>query len=396
MEKSDYLEFNKLISSFNKMRSEIDKREDYLEDSLESFKTLFNSTLESIVLTKDSEIIDVNNVTLDLLKAKDKSDFIGKNMMIFVSEEYREIVKNNLHKDTLPYEVELITLTGEKINVFVQGKLLKFLGQTVRVTAIIDITEVKQKDRLLFQQSKMASMGEMIGNIAHQWRQPLSVITTCSSGIKLENEIGSLNDERLNKSVDNIIENCRYLSKTIDDFRNFFKQDRQIEEFNVNEYINKVLKLLGSSLKNNDIDVKLDFKDDLYLKGVPSEFMQVIINLINNSKDAFILNNIASKTIWIKSEKINNDIVIQVIDSAGGINETIIDKIFEPYFTTKHKSKGTGIGLYMSHQIITEHFDGLIDVKNSECILDEKKYKGCSFTISIPLNKNNYILNYSI
>lgn len=396
MEKSNYIEFNKLIHSFNKMKKEVDKREDYLEDSLESFKTLFNSTLESIILTKDFKIIDVNNITIDLLKAKDKSDFIGKNMIDFVNDEYKQVVKNNLQKDTLPYEVELITLTGEKINVFVQGKLLRFLGQKVRVTAIIDITDVKQKDRLLFQQSKMASMGEMIGNIAHQWRQPLSVITTSASGIRLEKEIGSLTDERLNKSVDNIIDNCKYLSKTIDDFRNFFKRDRQIEEFNLSEYIQKVLKLVSSSLKNNEINVKLDLHENLYLKGVPSEFMQVIINIINNSKDAFLLNGLEVKDIFIKSKKINNDIVIEIADTAGGISETIIDKIFDPYFTTKHKSKGTGIGLYMSHQIITEHFNGLINVKNCEYTHDNKKYKGCCFTLNIPLDKVENNLDYNI
>ncbi|MGA1933460.1 ATP-binding protein [Arcobacter sp. YIC-464] len=396
LEKSNYLEFNKLISSFNKMKKEVDKREEYLEESLDSFKSLFNSTLESIVLTKDAKIIDVNDVTIELLGAKDKNDFVGKSMMDFISPEYRNLVKKNLQKDTEPYEVELIKLNKEKINVFVQGKLLNFLGETVRLTAVIDITDVKQKDRLLFQQSKMASMGEMIGNIAHQWRQPLSVITTCASGIRLEKELDSLTDERLNVSIENIIENCKYLSKTIDDFRNFFKKDRVLEEFDLNEYINKVLKLVGSSLKNNEIDVDLNFEKDLYLKGVPSEFMQVIINLINNSKDAFVLNNIEIRNLKITTKIENKNIKIEIIDNAGGISESIIDKIFEPYFTTKHKSKGTGIGLYMSHQIITEHFKGSINVKNNETLINEKVYPGTNFTILIPTEIENQILDYTI
>ncbi|MGA1940228.1 ATP-binding protein [Arcobacter sp. YIC-310] len=395
--KSDYIELNNFINSFNVMQKEIDKREEYLEASLESFKALFNSTLESIILIKNTKIIDVNDITLNLFEAKGKEDFIEKDILDFIDSKYKLLMKENITKNTEPYEIEFIKFNDEKINTIVQSKCLKFLGENIRVTAIIDITEIKQKDRLLFQQSKMASMGEMIGNIAHQWRQPLSVITTCASGIRLEKEMQTLNDENFEKSIEHIVDNCKYLSKTIDDFRNFFKQDRKIEEFCLHTYIQKVLKLVSSSLKNNDIDIELDFeREQIYLKGVPSEFMQVFINLINNSKDAFILNNIKRRKIIIKTKRLEDKVLIEVTDGAGGIKEEIIDKIFEPYFTTKHKSKGTGIGLYMSHQIINEHFKGNIEVKNCSFMIDNKSYKGTSFILDIPLNKNEYILDYII
>ncbi len=381
-----YKELNNLLKSFNKMQVEIDKREDNLEKSLNSFKSLFNSTMESIVLTKDGKIVDVNDITLKLFNTESKKEFIGKQMFDFIEIDYHDLVKSNLIKNTQPYEVELIRPDGKRLQALVQGKIIEFEGKELRLTAVIDITELKQKDQLLFQQSKMASMGEMIGNIAHQWRQPLNTISTCASGIKFEKEFGVLNDDRIVETMDIIVDNTQFLSKTIDDFRNFFKSDKSSEKFLIKDIVDQALKILNASLKNYDIEVSKKYLDEeFYYEGLSNEFVQVIINLINNSKDAFISNKIVDRFIFITESIENNKFILEIKDNAGGIPNEIVDKIFEPYFTTKHKSQGTGIGLYMSHQIIVDHMHGNLSVKNINMHIDSKTYKGASFKIELPL-----------
>ena len=386
---SYYSEFNLLLNSFNKMKTEIDRREESLEDSLYSFKTLFNSTMEMIVIHDQGICIDANNVAIKFFKFKNKDQLIGRNLLDFVDKKYKEVVKRNYLIDTLPYEFELI-INEQKYICLAQDKFIELDNHRLKLTTLIDITELKAKDRLLFQQSKMASMGEMIGNIAHQWRQPLSVISTCASGAKIEKEMNVLRDERLYESLDLIMENTQYLSKTIDDFRNFFKVDKDIEDFNINESIKKVLKLVKSSIQNHNIKVKTIFQDDLIIKGLPNEFLQVIINIINNAKDVIILNSVNERYIDIKTYKKENYCFIEISDNGGGVDESIISKVFEPYFTTKHKSQGTGIGLYMSHQIIVEHMQGTISMKNIDFEVDNKSYKGCKVVIKIPLNEKTF------
>ena len=255
---------------------------------------------------------------------------------------------------------------------------------------MIDITELKQKDKLLFQQSKMAAMGEMIGNIAHQWRQPLSLISTCASGIKLEKEFSEIKDEKLFESLDLIVENTQYLSKTIDDFRNFFKADKIIEDFCVNQSIDKVLKLLKSSIQNHNIQIETFYFQDLIINGYPNEFLQVIINILNNAKDALVQIEKNQRFIEIRTYIKNKRCYVEILDNGGGVDENIISKVFEPYFTTKHKYQGTGIGLYMSHQIIVEHMKGSIYLKNIEIEKNDKLFKGCCVTLEIPTKKENF------
>ena len=389
VKESYYSEFNLLLNSFNKMKIEIDRREDSLEASLHSFKTLFNSTMEIIVIHDQGICIDVNNVAIKFFKFKNKDQLIGKNLLDFVDKNYKEMIKRNYMIDTLPYEFELI-VNGQKFICLAQDKFIELDNNRLKLTTLIDITELKAKDRLLFQQSKMASMGEMIGNIAHQWRQPLSVISTCASGVKFEKEMEVLTDARLYESLDLIMENTQYLSKTIDDFRNFFKADKDIEDFSINESIKKVLKLVKSSIQNHNIKVQTAFEEDLIINGFPNEFLQVIINIINNAKDVVVLNPVEERYIDIKTYIKDDYCFVEISDNGGGVDETIISKVFEPYFTTKHKSQGTGIGLYMSHQIIVEHMQGTISMKNIDFEVENKIYRGCKVIIEIPLNEKTF------
>ena len=396
LKQSYYEEFNNLLNSFNKMQIEIDRREDTLEASLNSFKSLFNSTMEIMILHKDGYCVDINEAALKFLGYENKNLLIGKRFVDLIGSQNSSSVSENISKDTLVHEFRLTTNEGKELYCLGRGQLITINSKNYTLSTFIDVTELKHKDRLLFQQSKMASMGEMIGNIAHQWRQPLSVITTCASGLKFENEFGDVTEDKINESMDTIVNNTKYLSRTIDDFRNFFKKDKAVEEFNVSENINKSLKLLNASLKNSEIEIFISLDDSLKVDGFPNEFLQVLINIINNSKDAFLINELEDRFISIKAYEHHGNCIIEIEDNAGGIESSILENIFDPYFTTKHKSKGTGIGLYMSHQIIHKHMGGKLSVKNSSMQIEDKAFKGATFMIKLPILTEEYKGDYVI
>ena len=264
-------------------------------------------------------------------------------------------------------------------------KELSDLNKSLKQTVDDEVEKNYNKNKLLFQQSKMAAMGEMIGNIAHQWRQPLSIITTAASGIKLKKELGLLDDKEHNESLSAIIQSANYLSSTIDDFRYFFSPNKNKNTVSSKELFRKIFKLLNAEYKSKDIQVIKNI-NEIKIFTFENELIQVMINILNNAKDEFVkIKDYKNKYIFIDVYKKDKNIIIKVKDNAGGIPEDIIDRVFEPYFTTKHKSQGTGIGLYMSEEIISKHLQGEILVSNCISVIDEKEYIGAEFVISIPI-----------
>ncbi|MEA3354158.1 MAG: cache domain-containing protein [Campylobacterota bacterium] len=243
---------------------------------------------------------------------------------------------------------------------------------------------VKKRDNQLAEQSKLAAMGEMIGNIAHQWRQPLSIISTASTGMKMKKELNILEDKEFYELCDMIDDNSQYLSKTIDDFRNFIKGDRKKVEFSLSDDINSFLHLVEGSIKSNNITLQTKLDDSLRLYGYPSELIQCFINIFNNAKDAFKNSN-SDKYFFIDTYKKEETIYIELKDNAGGIPDDVIDHIFEPYFTTKHKSNGTGLGLSMSRNLIIDGMNGEISVLNESFSFKKNKFTGAKFIIKLPL-----------
>jgi len=248
-----------------------------------------------------------------------------------------------------------------------------------------DITEQKKKDQILFEQSKLASMSEMIDNIAHQWRQPLSIIATSATGMQMKKEHNMLNDEEFHDSCEVINENTQFLSRTIDEFRKFIKEDNEQRRFYLKKTVENMLDLLRNSIHSNKIRVELDIDKEIEIFGYPNELVQVLINLYNNSKDAFIKTGVEERIIVISSKIISGHVELSFQDNAKGIDRVIIDKIFEPYFTTKHQSQGKGMGLHMSHNLVVDCMDGNITVENSSFEYYGTKYNGAQFTITLPL-----------
>jgi signal transduction histidine kinase len=230
-----------------------------------------------------------------------------------------------------------------------------------------------KKEKLLFEQSKLASMGEMIGNIAHQWRQPLNRLN-----LSLEVISTSLNEQNIDKNflktkIKTSQSNLEYMSNTIKDFTDFFHPDKQKTKFNLKDIINKTTNILGSRLKHVDLIVKID--SNLYVKTFENEFIQVLLIILNNSVDSLEQQTSPHPKITILSEIENNEVKITITDNGKGIQKEHLHKVFDPYFTTKFKSEGTGLGLYIAKMIIIESIKGDIEVFSDK--------NGTKFTITL-------------
>lgn len=262
---------------------------------------------------------------------------------------------------------------------------LKIMNKKLATRIKKELDKHQEKDRILAQQQKMVAMGQMIENIAHQWRQPLSVISTSASGLKLKKQLNILEDEEFIKSIEQIVDTAKYLSDTIDDFRYFFKPQKDKTKFSLVKNIEKSLSFLETVLKENSIKVEFEY-EDIDIIAYETELMQVFINIISNSKDAFIEKKIKDRVIFISIKNFPNRILIEIKDNAGGVEDDILDKVFEPYFTTKHQYSGTGIGLYMSNQIIKTHLNGDIFMKNCSFKYKNIEQKGVITTIILTKN----------
>jgi len=262
---------------------------------------------------------------------------------------------------------------------------LKELNENLEQKIIIEVEKSKEIESKLFHSDKMVSMGEMIGNIAHQWRQPLSAISTGATGMLVQKEYGLLSDEEFSITCNTINKHAQYLSQTIDDFRNYIKGDREKVTFTLRSDIDSFLHLIEGSLKQEEISLIVDIDEKISINGYPNELVQCFINIYNNAKDAFTENSVENKYIFIKSKLDKNNLQIIIQDNAQGIPYDIINKVFEPYFTTKHQTQGTGLGLHMTYTLIVEGMKGNIEVHNTTFNYENNDYIGAKFIISLPL-----------
>ena len=373
------------------------------KDKLASTNYILEKIIENapvIIFWKDKNGVfkGANSQFLELMNLKTKKELIGKKDSDFNISEKNDYMTDDLFvmktkKPKLNY-IETITAKDKNIKTLNTSKVPLFdeKGEVIGILGVVnDITEqlktqkqINLQDQLLIQQSKLASMGEMIANIAHQWRQPLSIISTSATGIKMQKEMGILDDISEIKSLEIINENAQYLSNTIDDFRDFFKKSKTKNSINLNNLIDKTLKLILTRLKNKNITI-INNSTDIKFETYESEMIQVFMNIINNSVDAFE-NKTYNKYLFLEAYESNDNIFIKIKDNAGGIEENIINRIFEPYFTTKDSKQGTGIGLYMCNEIIVKHLNGKIFATNESFEYEGNKYKGSQFTIELPLS----------
>lgn len=281
-------------------------------------------------------------------------------------EHYVELVHQN--------ELELKSF-NEKLAEEVEKKTKELKDLTVHLSERIEeqVEKIREQDHVLMRQARFAAMGEMLGNIAHQWRQPLNALAINIQDIGVSFQFNELNQEYLDGSIATSMALIQNMSKTIDDFRNFFDPKREKETFRIKENVLQTLAIMEASIREKKISVAVDIDEKITSHGFPNEFSQVLLNLINNAMDAFEKNGVKECRISFKAWQTEDKTVITVKDNGGGIDKTVMNKIFDPYFTTKFKSAGTGVGLYMAKMIIEQHMNGSITAANTE--------EGACFTI---------------
>lgn len=367
-----------------------------LNELNERFYTILNTTNDAILILNNKKEIEFVNKACSNITGLNGSELLHKEISIILKEnikdfsrDFEEVLSKNISKT---FENNCFSKSGNKIIILIT--LIKIKNQNNILFIARDITKLKeQEDRLkareqvLMQQNKIAAMGEMLENIAHQWRQPLSIISTSASGIQLQNEMKVLNDDLMNDELESIISTTNHLSKTIEDFKSFFNNKREIEYFEISTIVNKTLYLMTSRFTNSDINIQINKEQEYFIKGIKNELIQSLMNIFNNSKDELDKKiNGEEKLIIINISDDINHAMVEIVDNAGGVSPEIISKIFESNFTTKGV-KGVGVGLYMTKKIIEEDFNGKIEVENKNFVFENKKQLGASFKIFIPIIK---------
>ena len=359
-----------------------------IEEQKNEFETIFNYSIDGLA------IVDLNgnflefNASFMKMVGFTREELLKTSCLKLTAPEDVQLTKNAL-QETLEYgfavDIEKSYIIKNERNITVNFSMVLLPDKKRILLSTKDMTQHK----LMESQAKLASMGEMIGNIAHQWRQPLSLISTIASGIKVQSEFGQFDEKSIIPDMDNIIKQTTYLSNTIDDFRNFIKNENERSEVQISNIIKKALSIVNPSIINHHITVIQNNKDDMILDGYENQLIQALINILNNSKDALKehIKEGDDRLIFIETKTIINGFIIKIRDNAGGIPENVIKKIFEPYFTTKHKSIGTGIGLSITHQIVTKHHDANITASNETYEYNDKTYTGACF--SILFNRNS-------
>ena len=283
---------------------------------------------------------------------------------------YKSTVKNLARDGSVFYvNTTIIPIVDEN------DEIIEYIAIRYDVTKEVLLQqELEKKQKMIFWQSRFASLGQMIANIAHQWRQPLTELNFAIYNMKKSLLLNQ--SDLVNEYYDESKKLIQNMSQTIEDFTNFFKPNKQKKTFFIKDAIKDAISILSQVIIKEKIQISTKL-NDIKMIGIPNELTQVIINLIQNSKDAFNQKHIKNKYIHIKLIKQNNYAIILFQDNAGGIDEEHQESIFEPYFTTKHSSSGIGLGLFMSKMICEQSLNGAISFENKD--------DGVEFKIKLPL-----------
>ena len=377
--------------------TESKRAEDKIKESEHRFRTLFENMNEGVALhtfihNDDNEIIDYRIVSVnhayETLLGLAKASVVGKTSSEAYSsvdppylKEYASVIVSQTgfnfetyfaplekHFDisVIPWEKNGFATIFSDISERIKSEQqLRQFNKSLEERIAQAVDEMRQKDQMMIMQERRAVMGEMIHNIAHQWRQPLNVLGLYLQALPLAYGSPEFNSEYLTASVDKSMQLIDHMSQTIYDFMHFFRSDKEMTRFCINEVIKRTLYLIEKSFQDHKIRITFQAGDDSYIFGYPNEYSQALLNILVNARDALIENHSEDALILIQSFAEGEKTVVTITDNAGGIADEIIDRLFDPYFTTKGPDKGTGIGLYMSMTIIEKNMGGHLTVRNT-------------------------------
>jgi PAS domain S-box-containing protein len=356
------------------------------------YQTLFNVANDAILLSKGLQYVECNEKAVEMFGFP-RAEVVGKNMLDFSPEfqpngrESRELAQKivdiaNAGEQHF-FEWTFLRADGTEFAAEVGLKILHLDNQDLTLSSIRDISKRVNAEKQLRQTQKMAAMGEMLGAIAHQWRQPLNTLSTYIASLQAAYHNNRINKDFVEKLTAEADSQIQFMSKTIDDFRHFFRPSKNKEPFDVIEAINSAVKLMQAQLKQSEIDLKIkydDFKGPLIVHGYQSEFVHVLVNILANARDAIeerlLEEDGTLRLIDIEIASHGGEVIIRVKDHGRGIPKQLLAKIFDPYFTTKGALSGAGIGLYMAKIIVEKEMSGVLSAKNTK--------DGAQFTIRLP------------
>jgi signal transduction histidine kinase len=356
---------------------------------------IFNNVTAFLIITNGKKLVDVNRSFLNFFHLNSMDEFLKEfscicdkflvddgylQKKVSQDENWLEHLLNN------PKKIHKVKISdiNNKVNIFqvnfqeyYQDNEMKYIVSFENITELEnELEKSRRKDKQLLEQSRLAQMGEMISMIAHQWRQPLTAISSASGAITLKSRRDKLTQEQAIELSTKIAEYAQHLSTTIDDFREFFKTNKEKKETTLEEIVLGVLNIVEETIETQNIQLIKNFQANTTLLTFPNEIKQVVLNLIKNAEDVLLEKKRKNPFIKIYTYTKDGSIYLKISDNGGGIQEDVLDKIFDPYFSTKSKKDGTGLGLYMSKTIIQEHCKGILNVRNTD--------EGVSFTIQLP------------
>jgi PAS domain S-box-containing protein len=389
------------------LMKKLKKSEESYRGLTEKYEAVLSNIREIIFqLDLEGKIVYVNK-SWEKVTGYDVAESIGKNISDFLRED--EAVSLNSQLQTELHSGEFSCITKDLKTKIVEFSVLPLHGKSGEMCgysgSINDVTERKQqellitagkqhveilnwnlekriqeevaknrqKDHLLIQQSRLAAMGEMIASIGHQWRQPLNSLSLLIQDVREALEFGEIDDQYIDRFTRESMIQIKHMSRTINDFRKFYKPNKEKCSFSVGDSIEDALSIFSSSLKNHAIQVEFEFRGQQMAFGFPNEYSQVVLNILTNARDAFVHKDINNRKLIIKIDETKESITAEFIDNAGGIEQELLHKVFEPYFTTRNH--GTGLGLYMTKMIL-ENMNGSVLVENTS--------DGAHFYLTVP------------
>ena len=357
--------------------------EQKLRASEERYRTLVEWAPDAIVVHRNGHFLYVNCPALGIYGAVTREQLQRKNFIDLVHPEDLDAVKLQLKQiqdgeKMLPHEFKVVRTDGQIVTVESAGIVIEYEGAPAFLFILRDMTERKRmeqerlwaleelrtREQLLIKQGRFAAMGEMVSNIAHQWRQPLNILGLIVQELPVYYKLGKFDQQYLEASADKAMQTISHMSRTIDEFRNFFSPDKEKVRFRMDEVVHKTVSLLEAAFREPEVKIEVQIEDEVLIDGYPNEYSQVILNILMNAKDALLERKTEHPMVVLKLFREHGKAVLTITDNAGGIPEEIIGKVFDPYFTTKSPDRGTGIGLFMSKTIIEKNMSGSLNVRN--------------------------------
>ena len=384
----------------------------------ETFQTIYDKSSDGILLIQNNRFKDCNESVIEMFGYRDKDSFLvatldklspkkqpdgsdsRKKMLIMLKKAFKESTNSFewVHRkaDGVDFWCEIVLtkvlLSGEdlvhgvwrditdrktlELKQIESQEEIEALNHSLTDRVEEEVSKNRKKDQQLLEQSRLAQMGEMLSMIAHQWRQPLAAISSASSALELKANLDKIDKETVLKNSQNISKYSQHLSATIDDFRDFFKPNKELNSVTFCELIESVLSILEVSIETKNISLVKECNCGKKFNTHSNEMKQVVLNLIKNAEDILVEKGVEKPYVKLATYTLKDKHILEVSDNGGGIPEEIKDKIFDPYFSTKLDKNGTGLGLYMSKIIVEEHCNGELNVTNNE--------DGALFQIVIP------------